>query len=350
MPHLPMSLLCWVFLVFISINSAYAKVPFWGDPKSQSVDIEAANLKPGQWVWAPQAASVGPIVVLVSLKTQLAYVYRNGLLIGYSAVSTGKKGHETPTGVFTTLQKDKDHRSSIYNSAPMPFTQRLTWGGVALHAGGLPGYPSSHGCVHLPSAFAAQLFDASPLGMTVVVTEDGTDQPDEVKQPSLLAPIDADSGQVRLIPRLERSQAFRWEPEKSASGPVSILISSSNQRAFVYRNGVEIGRARIQIDDKTRPLGTHVFMITKNASSADQEPQWIAVGIPGHDGEDKQPLDPNQAARVQVPSQFRQAVRELLVAGTTLMVTDAKVLPQTSNVEMTVVTNQPIDHELNPES
>lgn len=78
---------------------------------------------------------------------QKAYVYRNGVLIGVATVSAGRPGHLTPTGVFTILQKQKEHRSTIYDGAPMPYMERLTWGGIALHAGGLPGYPESHGCV-----------------------------------------------------------------------------------------------------------------------------------------------------------------------------------------------------------
>ena len=148
-------------------------LPFWGAKVSSPAQTPPKALQPGEFVWLPQAAPAGPIVVVVGLDDQLAYAYRNGVRIGYAKVSTGKKGHETPTGVFTTLQKDKDHHSSIYNNAAMPYTQRLTWGGVALHAGGIPDYPSSHGCVHLPSEFARLLFEVSPMGMTVVVGDGG---------------------------------------------------------------------------------------------------------------------------------------------------------------------------------
>ena len=86
--------------------------------------------------------------MVVSVTEQRAYVYRNGILIAATTVSTGRPGHVTPTGVFTVLQKQKEHRSTIYDGAPMPYMERLTWGGVALHAGGLPGYPESHGCIH----------------------------------------------------------------------------------------------------------------------------------------------------------------------------------------------------------
>ena len=122
-----------------TMAQAALAVPFWGDRKSQPADTPAASLKPGQFVWAGEAIPTGPMVMVVGLDKQLAFVYRNGVRVGATTVSTGKRGHETPTGVFTILQKDKDHRSSIYNAAPMPYMPRLTWGGVALDAGGVPG-------------------------------------------------------------------------------------------------------------------------------------------------------------------------------------------------------------------
>jgi hypothetical protein len=105
------------------------------------------TLKTGDYVWKPAASPAGPVVIIVSIPEQTLYVYRNGVRIGRSTVSTGKSGHRTPTGVFTILQKNEKHTSSIYKGASMPYMQRLTWTGVALHAGNLPGYPASHGCV-----------------------------------------------------------------------------------------------------------------------------------------------------------------------------------------------------------
>ncbi len=139
------------------------------------------------------------MAVIVSLTEQCAYVYRNGILMAWSTVSTGKAGYETPTGVFTIVQKDKDHRSNKYNSAPMPYQQRLTWDAVALHAGGLPGYPESHGCVHLPTGFAQKLFDASTMGMVVVVVEAGHSAVDLV-HPGALSPIDPSTGKDVTCP------------------------------------------------------------------------------------------------------------------------------------------------------
>ena len=125
-------------------------------------------LKPGQFLWHPEIAPSGPMVLVVSLDEQRAYVYRNGMAIGVSTISSGKAGKETPTGVFTILQKNKDHRSNLYNNAPMPYMQRLTWDGIALHGGALPGYTASHGCVRLTNWDAAALGRAVTKGVKVV--------------------------------------------------------------------------------------------------------------------------------------------------------------------------------------
>src|SRR6202012_2324209 len=120
----------------------------------------------------PDISPAGPVIVLVSLPDQVLYVYRNGVRIGRSTVSTGTKGHRTPTGGFTILQKKVDHESSIYKGAKMPHMQRLTWTGIAMHAGNLPGYPASHGCVRLPEDFAQKLYSVTTLGTSVIITDD----------------------------------------------------------------------------------------------------------------------------------------------------------------------------------
>src|SRR6478672_12688603 len=128
------------------------------------------DLKPGQYVWAPELGGEGPALVVVNLETQRLVLFRNGVPVAASTVSSGTKGRETPTGVFSILQKNANHRSSTYNNAPMPNMQRLTARGIALHAGNLPGYPASHGCVRLPLAFSKLLYGTTQLGMTVVIT------------------------------------------------------------------------------------------------------------------------------------------------------------------------------------
>ena len=185
-----MKLICLFLTVLLSVSgAAHAEhTPFWGAKAPAPYETPAQDLKPGEFTWAPQVAPEGPILVVVSLDEQRAYPYRNGVEIGASTISSGKRGHETPTGVFHTFLKDKDHHSSLYHNAAMPYTQKFTQDGVALHAGGIPGYPESHGCVHLPSEFARLLFGVSPRGMTVVVAKKST-APADVDHPPLLSPV-----------------------------------------------------------------------------------------------------------------------------------------------------------------
>lgn len=180
---------CCLLLTVLGVARSPAladSVPFWGAKASVPIDTPINQLKKGEFLWMGEAVTKGPVVMVVSITEQRAYLYRNGILIGATTISTGRPGHATPTGVFTVLQKQKEHRSTIYDGAPMPYMERLTWGGVALHAGGLPGYPESHGCIHLPSEFAQRLFDTSPNGMTVVIGTEAT-APEPVAHPGYLS-------------------------------------------------------------------------------------------------------------------------------------------------------------------
>lgn len=116
-------------------------------------------------------SQVGVLHIKVNLATQMAYVYRDDTLIALSSVSTGRDGYETPTGIFPIWGKETNHHSKHYD-ADMPFTEWLTHDGVALHAGGDPGRPSSHGCVHLPRAFAEQLFQMTEIGDEVEIIDE----------------------------------------------------------------------------------------------------------------------------------------------------------------------------------
>jgi hypothetical protein len=121
----------------------------------------------------------------IDLARQRASVYRDGVRIGATTISSGKPGHETPTGVFTVLQKDKDHYSKKYHHAPMPYDLRLTWEGISVHGGHVPGYPASHGCVRLPIAFSRSLFNEARLGMTVTITDRETSEELMAAEPAL---------------------------------------------------------------------------------------------------------------------------------------------------------------------
>jgi hypothetical protein len=277
----------------------------------------ADQLAPGQWVWAPRIAPSGPILVYVDLSRQIATVYRNGVRIGATTVSSGKEGHETPTGVFTILQKDATHRSSTYHNAPMPFQQRLTWDGIALHAGGLPGYPESHGCVHLPYGFSRELFAITSLGATVVIAGDAINHV-RTSQASLLAPIDA-RGQPVQPPPLDES-GFIWTPERSAKGPLTIIVSKSDQRVVVLRNGIEIGRSAAEIDDNDP--GSHVVTLTRGPNGA---PRWIYLGLPGHDEDAGRVMDEATMNRLRLPRLFYERVKASLLPGATILITQSSV-------------------------
>ncbi len=277
----------------------------------------ADRLKPGEWVWAPGIAPAGQVLVYVDLSRQLATVYRNGVRIGVTSVSSGKAGYETPTGVFTILQKDAKHRSSKYNDAPMPFQQRLTWDGVALHAGGLPGYPESHGCVHLPYGFSRDLFGITSLGATVVIDGNAADHV-RTSGTSLLAPFD---GKGRPIERtLLSGQQFTWRPERSLSGPMTIIVSKSDAQVVVMRGGVEIGRSVAEVNDKDP--GSHVITLT---TGSDGTPRWVYIGLPGHEEEAGRALDEAVINRLRLPRAFYEPVRAALRPGTTILITQSPV-------------------------
>src|SRR3954452_3343102 len=214
------------FLALAALVSLTAPSSLFGQgaPKSAQLELakQAEQLKAGEWVWKPEIAPTGPVLVYVDLGRQRATVYRNGVRIGVSTISSGKDGHETPTGVFTILEKNKEHHSKTYNDASMPYQQRLTWLGVALHAGNLPGFPASHGCVRLPLEFAKKLFEVTPMGGTVVIAG-GNEDP--VKRPAagVLAPALAGVTQ-QADEVLTDKGAFTWNPAASPSGPVSIIV------------------------------------------------------------------------------------------------------------------------------
>ncbi len=264
--------------------------------------LEAAErLKPGEYIWAPEIAPRGPLLMIVSLATQRGTLYRNGVPIAITTVSTGKAGHETPTGVFTILQRDVDHRSSLYDDAPMPYMQRLTWGGVALHGGTLPGYPASHGCIRLPQAFARLLYGVTRLGMTVIVTEAAA-----VPRAAPADPL------LQTGPALAE-EAILWEPDRAPGGPVSIIVSAADQRILILRNGIVIGSAPARIEGAV--TGTSAFVRRAGAEGA---ASWIEVAIPGAIAA-KAPTP--SAGRVQIAADVRARLDPLLGAGTSVIVT-----------------------------
>ena len=125
----------------------------------------------GKKIETPEAAKPqGPLIIAISIDQQRLKIYDGNGFYAETPISTGTSGHPTPMGVFSVIQKHKMHHSNIYSGAPMPFMQRITWSGIAMHAGVLPGYPASHGCIRMPMAFAAKMWNWTRLGARVVIT------------------------------------------------------------------------------------------------------------------------------------------------------------------------------------
>lgn len=151
-----------------AVACAVARPAFAAD--GGGIEAAVADLAPNGWIWSDDGGD-GPLSVVISLADQRAYVYRDGAMIAAADVSTGRDGKETPVGAFPILEKEVRHRSNRYDSAPMPYMERLTWGGVAIHAGSTPGYRTSHGCIHVPLGFAKKLYGATDIGTLVEITD-----------------------------------------------------------------------------------------------------------------------------------------------------------------------------------
>jgi L,D-transpeptidase catalytic domain len=284
-----------------------------GHTKGQEIEPLAKKFKPGEYTWHPEISPSGPVVILVSLPDQVMYVYRNGVRIGKSTVSTGAKGHSTPTGVFTVLQKKVDHESSIYKGAKMPHMQRLTWGGIAMHAGNLPGYPASHGCVRLPEDFAEKLYSVTSTGTTVIIA-DNKSGPKMTTSPGLI--FAGHKGETAP------PGSVVWQPEKAPKGPVSVIVSAADNEGYVYRNGVEIGRAPVGKLGRIR--GTHAYSALATADSSGRR-DWLSVGSVGG----RRPNVKDLAGRIDVDPDLLAKLRTIIAPGASLILTDMPVNAKT---------------------
>lgn len=314
-----------------------------------TVEFDPQRLQPGAFSWHPEAAPSGPLLMVVSIPEQRAYLYRNGVRIAVSTVSTGKPGNETPAGVFTVLQKHKVHYSNLYDDAPMPFMQRLTWGGVALHAGRLPGYPASHGCIRLPLEFARRLFDVTDLGMTVVVSDDRAHTPEWVHPGWLAPPLSAPATAMPSattttsttwttptpLALLASLESFEWSPQAAPAGPLTILLSSADRRLRVLRNGVQIGSAHIEFEGEA-PVGTSVLQLQAGVAGEESlyvpgKPRlrWLQVSLGAT--LQAQPAVDELYGRIRISSGFARLLYDSVSPGTTVVVTD---MPAASGTEV----------------
>jgi hypothetical protein len=268
---------------------------------------------------APVPAPKGPLQIVISIDDQRISVYSGDVLVARSAVSTGVPGHPTPTGVFSVIQKQKWHRSNLYSDAPMPYMQRITWSGVALHAGILPGHPASHGCIRVSEDFAVRMWQLTKLGNRVIIARSDV-APVEISHPqlfgqkpkadisaSLAVPIEA--AQATPMPAsefikpvkgigmaadpAERSDAALPEHRATADGssqgrpqaapakiePISVFISRKQGKLFVRQGYMPLFESAVTIRDPGRPFGTHVFTAIERKENSGAL-RWTVVSFP----------------------------------------------------------------------
>ncbi|MGG7644787.1 L,D-transpeptidase [Rhodovulum sp. YNF3179] len=283
------------------------------------IDIE--NMLPGDFTWHPERSPQGAVAVIASIPEQRVHVYRNGVRIAVSTCSTGKPGHETPTGVFTVLQKDADHRSSTYGGAPMPNMNRLTWDGIALHAGNLPGYPASHGCVRLPLEFSRRLFTVTHVGTPVILSGAHND-PWDLIHPGLVLHAFAEQELEIAVSGLEtRSHPADWTNEQPY--PVTtVLATAADRRIVVMEDGREVMEDEIGLVEDG-PLGEHVLVLQRRRGKG---LGWMGVT---HHADPLHPLWPEEQVlnRLRLSSAANRHLAERLHPGMTFVVSDLAATP-----------------------
>ncbi|WP_192733367.1 L,D-transpeptidase family protein [Bradyrhizobium sp. OAE829] len=244
----------------------------------------------------------GPLIIAISINQQKVRVYDANGIFAESPVSTGTKSHPTPMGVFSIIQKHKMHHSNIYSGAPMPFMQRITWSGVAMHAGALPGYPASHGCIRLPMAFAAKMWNWTKMGARVIVTP-GEMTPSSFSHPLLVAqkvvpqPVAADE---------PMSDAPAVKSDKGADAGSTIKPASS-EASLELRSTVGHGTAdRTPLRQRTQTADASGAMPATNAAAtmSDASPSASRLPVSGDAAAEVTSSEskPSEAATAEVKS------------------------------------------------
>jgi lipoprotein-anchoring transpeptidase ErfK/SrfK len=301
----------------------------------------------------------GPLQIVISLDKQQLTLYAGSEPIAHSRVSTGVPGRPTPTGVFSVIQKDRWHRSNLYDDAPMYFMQRITWSGVAMHQGIVPNYPASHGCIRLPEAFAQKLWGTTQLGVRVVIARNEV-VPTEIAHPRLFAPKPAGELVASSIESLQAAQQA-WkiaqlgerEPIAGAtatdvvvptdpafeapkpvarplkSGPVSVFISRKEGKLFVRKGFEPLFDVPVEIERPDQPLGTHVF--TAIARKDDNAAlRWTVMSMASSQKAPMSSPSANAALdRITIPQAALDRISELAAPGASLVISDHGLGPET---------------------
>jgi hypothetical protein len=294
----------------------------------------------------------GPLTVIVSIGSQHVSLYADGAFVARGPVSTGMRGHPTPVGVFTVIQKDRYHRSNIYSAAPMPYMQRITWSGVAIHQGVLPGHPASHGCIRTSADFAVRLWGITKLGARVIVSRSDVapaaianphlfalrsdPAPDPKPEPAVVRgsvpagavvpvvdrvltdpddfdnPLELRGSEPVTAPAAEAAGPTPIDAAKAAAdaamlgetprkpGTISVFVSKKAGRLYVRQNYQPLFDLPVEIRDPERALGTHVFTAL-DVDKDGKNMRWSVVTMPG---------DASPRAQVQARRGARKSRRE----------------------------------------
>jgi hypothetical protein len=320
-----------VFGWLVSIGALSLSRNVSAEPTLAVVD----SLLPGQFSWHPEKAPTGHLVIVVSLPDQRLYAYRQGVRIAVSTCSTGKPGHKTPSGVFAILQKDKRHRSSTYNNAPMPNMNRLTWSGVALHAGELPGYPASHGCVRLPLEFSEKLFGITEIGTPVIIANAAT-YPSVVAHPGMILAKNKQkvlNAGAHAIGRKQKA-AQRTNPLRPSNS--AILISSTDQEIIVMDDGAVVSKGAMSFSEPDRPFGNHVFILS-SINLTNNELQWRTIGYYNDNRREIELSELATLQRIHADETILNEIRSRMHPGTVLVTVDESLSADTRSTKDFIV-------------
>ena len=292
---------CWKHSALTALTAIAALAALTGD-------ATAKKATPVPTVETAPRAADEPIMAIVSIKSQQVTFYDTNGWIVRAPVSTGTKGRETPAGVFAILQKNADHRSNLYGDAKMPHMQRLTWNGIALHGGPLPGYAASHGCVRMPFGFAESMFEKTRMGMRVIVSPDDA-APLEFSHAALFKP---DAAAVAAAPmRAETLAREAAEAEKSAVEANKAVVATARAAASANASLLKLERSKAQADAELARAGKALDATKTNQARAQARAEALQLKATAEVAQAGPPLD---AAKADMMSKFDAAARAKNVA------------------------------------
>jgi lipoprotein-anchoring transpeptidase ErfK/SrfK len=211
----------------------------------------------------------GPLLIAISINKQNMRIYDANGFFAETPISTGMRGHPTPMGVFSVIAKEKLHHSNIYSGAPMPYMQRITWSGIAIHAGVLPGYPASHGCIRMPAAFALKMYGWTTMGARVVITPDEM-VPSSFSHPLLVAqkivpqPLAADEPKADAGPAAKADKASNLVTTKPAASGASLELRSTVGHGDGLKSLADAVLNPTPLRDQTRTADASVSPTTRS--------------------------------------------------------------------------------------